>query len=508
MQSNPPRRQDPSFGRRRSVSAGKRVVVIVLGHYVAHSSDELQRFPMTAMVPTTQRVPQCGRFDSKSLVLFTTCLGVFIAQLDTSVVNLALKHVSSDLGSNVSQLQWIIDAYNLAFASFLLTGGILGDVVGRRRVFITGNVLFALGSLACGFAPDNATLIAGRALSGLGAALELPVSLAIASQTFPDPAERARAIGIWASCNGLAWLVGPATGGLIVDHVGWRGIFLVTVPFAALACMLALKAIAAGRGGERRTIDVPGQVLAVIALATFAFAFIEGSRWGWSTAPVVGSLVAAVLAIAGFVVVELKSRAPLLPVDLFHQSQFSTACLVAVCMTFGMYATLFLVPLYLQVGRGASAFVAGLEMMPMPLALVLVAQASGTLTARFGARWLMTVGMASMGAGQLLLAFISADTSLIYVEAAFLIIGVGLGLNGGTVLTVAVSAAPNDQAGVASGIVNTARIVGATLGVAVLGALFASHAGQNPATASAIAGGLWPAMIGGAIVEFAGALAA
>jgi EmrB/QacA subfamily drug resistance transporter len=463
---------------------------------------------MTVAIPT-QRVSQRARLiDSKSLVLFTTCLGVFIAQLDTSVVNLALKHVSSDLSSNVSQLQWIIDAYNLAFASFLLTGGILGDVVGRRRIFIIGNILFALGSLACGFAPDNATLIAGRGLSGLGAALELPVSLAIVSQTYPDDAERARAIGIWASCNGLAWLVGPATGGLIVDYIGWRGIFLVTVPFGALACVLAWKVIAASRGGEQRRIDVPGQVLAVIALATFAFAFIEGSHWGWSTAPVVGSLVAAALAIVGFVVVELKSRAPLLPINLFRQSQFSTACLIAACMTFGMYATLFLMPLYLQVGRGASAFVAGLEMLPMPLAFVLVGQASGPLAVRFGARLLMTVGMASMGAGQLLLAFISVDTSLIYVEAAFLIIGIGLGLNTGPVLNVAVSAAPDAQAGVASGIVNTARIVGATLGVAVLGALFASHAGQNPATASAIVAGLWPPLIGGAIIEFAGALAA
>jgi len=457
---------------------------------------------------TTQRVPQRASLDSKSLVLFTTCLGVFIAQLDTSVVNLALKHVSSELSSNVSQLQWIIDAYNLTYASFLLTGGILGDAFGRRRIFIIGNVLFALGSLACGFAPDNATLIAGRGLSGLGAALQLPVSLAIVSQTYPDDAERGRAIGIWASCNGLAWLVGPATGGLIVDYVGWRGIFLVTVPFAALACVLAWKVIAASRSGERRRIDIPGQVLAVIALATFAFAFIEGSHWGWSTAPVVGSIVAATLAIVGFVIVELKSRAPLLPVNLFRQSQFSTACLVAACMTFGMYATLFLMPLYLQAGRGVSAFVAGLQMMPMPLAFVLVGQASGALAVRFGARAMMTAGMAMMGAGQLLLAFISTDTSLIYVEAAFLIIGVGLGLNTGPVLNVAVSAAPSPQAGVASGIVNTARIVGATLGVAVLGALFASHAGQNPATASAIVAGLWPPLIGGAIVEFAGALVA
>jgi MFS family permease len=177
-------------------------------------------------------------------------------------------------------------------------------------------------------------------------------------------------------------------------------------------------------------------------------------------------------------------------------------------MTFGMYATLFLMPLYLQVGRGASAFLAGLQMMPMPLAFVLVGQASGPLAVRFGARSMMTAGMALMGAGQLMLAFIATDTSLTYVEAAFLIIGVGLGLNTGPVLNVAVSAAPGRQAGVASGIVNTARIVGATLGVAVLGALFASHAGQNPATASAIVAGLWPPLISGAIVEFVGALAA
>jgi EmrB/QacA subfamily drug resistance transporter len=464
---------------------------------------------MAAMAPTMQRTAQRTRlFDGKSVVLFTTCLGVFVAQLDTAVVNLALRHVSADLSSNVSQLQWIVDAYNLAFASFLLTGGILGDAYGRRTIFILGNILFALGTLVCGLAPDNATLIGGRALSGLGAALELPVSLAIVSQTYTEAGERARAIGIWAGCNGLAWLVGPSTGGLIVDHLGWRAIFLVTVPFAGLACVLAWNVIAANRNGGRREIDLPGQFLAVIALAAFAFGFIEGARWGWTSIPVIGCLAAAVFATIGFIIVERNSRSPLLPVELFRTAQFSTACLVAACMTFGMYATLFLLPLYLQAGRGASAFVAGLEMMPMPLAFVLVSQVSGTLAIRFGARLAMAAGMAAMGTGQLLLAFISADTSLIAIELAFLIIGIGLGLNSGPVLTVAVSAAPKNHAGVASGIVNTARIVGATLGVAVLGALFAAHAGQNPTDGAAISAGLLPALVGGAMVEWAGAFAA
>ena len=464
---------------------------------------------MTCTFPVTRRTARSARrFDDKSVVLFTTCLGVFIAQLDTSVVNLALNHVSADLKSDVSELQWIVDAYNLAFASFLLTGGILGDVCGRRRMFIIGNIVFALGSLVCGLAPDNATLIAGRAVSGLGAALELPTSLAIVSQTYTDAGERARAIGIWAGCNGLAWLVGPASGGLIVDHVGWRGIFIVTVPFAALACLLAWKAIAAAGGRASRGIDVPGQVLAVIALATFAFGFIEGARWGWSSIPVVGCLVVSALSVVGFVAVELNSRSPLLPIELFRTAQFSTACLIAACMTFGMYATLFLIPLYLQAGRGASAFVAGLEMMPMPLAFVLVAQISGKLAVRFGARAVMTAGMAAMGTGQLLLAFVSAGSSILYIGLACLIVGIGLGLNSGPGLTIAVSAASKDHAGVASGIVNTARIVGATLGVAVLGALFASRAGMNPTDGASIAAGLLPALIGGAIVEWAGALAA
>ena len=464
---------------------------------------------MTCSFPTIQPTAQSARrFDGKSVILFTTCLGVFVAQLDTSVINLALNRVSADLKSNVSELQWIVDAYNLAFASFLLTGGILGDACGRRRMFIIGNIVFALGSVVCALAPDNATLIAGRAVSGLGAALELPVSLAIVSQTYTDAAERARAIGIWAGCNGLAWLVGPGTGGLIVDHVGWRGIFIVTVPFAALACLLAWKAIGEAGGRASRRIDIPGQVLAMIALATFAFGFIEGARWGWSSIPVVGCLVVAAVSTIGFVAVELNSRSPLLPVELFRTAQFSAACLIAACMTFGMYATLFLIPLYLQAGRGASAFVAGLEMMPMPLAFVLVAQISGRLAIGFGARAVMTAGMAAMGAGQMLLALVSTDTSLLFVELACLIVGIGLGLNTGPVLTVAVSAASKDHAGVASGIVNTARIVGATLGVAVLGALFAARAGLNPTDARSIVAGLFPALIGGVLVEWAGALVA
>src|SRR5262249_53720637 len=229
---------------------------------------------------------------------------------------------------------------------------------------------------------------------------------------------------------------------------------------AVLACLLARKTLTKSHDGGARELDLPGQSLAVIVLGAFTLAFIEGPHWGWSSPWTVGFLIAATAAAAGFVAVERASSAPLLPVGLFQTSQFSVACAIAACMTFGMYATLFLSPLYLQSGRGVSAVVAGLELMPMPVAFVLLSQWSGKLATRFGARVVMTIGMASMGAGQLMLAFVSAYTSVLYLELAFLVIGIGICFNTGPVVAVAVSAEPKDYACAASGVLNTARIVG------------------------------------------------
>lgn len=191
---------------------------------------------------------------SKSLVLFTTCLAVFIAQLDTSVVNLALKHIGASLEASVSQLQWVIDAYNLVYASFLLTAGILGDRYGHRTTLIAGFVLFGAGSLLCGIAPEVWSLIGGRAITGLGAAFVIPASLAILSSAYPDHKERAYAIGVWASCNGLAWVFGPAAGGLVVDYLSWRGIFLVIVPVSILGCLLGLRYIPESFGDRKSVV--------------------------------------------------------------------------------------------------------------------------------------------------------------------------------------------------------------------------------------------------------------
>ena len=442
------------------------------------------------------------------LVLVTMCLGVFLAQLDTSVVNLALGRIGAELGSSVAQLQWVIDSYNLTYASCLLSGGTLGDIFGRRRVFMTGIVFFAAGSLLCGVAPENATLIGGRMLAGLGAALQIPVSLAILSDAYPDAKQRARAIGTWAGCNGLAWVVGPAAGGAIVGHAGWRWIFLLAVPVGMLAIGLCLAGVPKSprRGG--RSIDALGQLLAVAMLGALSIAFIEGPRWGWAHLATIVCLTIAACASAGFVVAEFRNPQPLLPLTIFRSRAFTAAALAAAAMTFGMYAMLFLMPLYLQTVRGASAAAVGLQMLPLSFAFFLVSLKSGALAARFGARVVMTLGLALMGLGLFLLSTFSREVDIALIEFAFLQIGIGLGLNSGPLLAVGLAAAPKSNTGAAAGVVNTARMVGATLGVAVLGGFFAGHAGQNPIDAHGIAKGLGPALLGSGASEFLGALLA
>ncbi len=443
-----------------------------------------------------------------SPVLIITCIGVFLAQLDTSIVNLALRQIGAGLGAGVKELQWVTDAYNLAYASFLLAGGTLGDTYGRRRLFVGGIALFAAGSLVCGLAPNNTVLIGGRAVSGLGAALAVPTSLAILSDAYPHATERAKAIGIWASCNALAWLVGPALGGLVVGQLGWRSVFLIVVPIGIVAAIMTLVQIAEGRRAANRAIDVPGQVLGALTLGAFAFGFIEAPHWGWTSAATIVCLITALAALVAFVIAERRAHAPLLPLGIFGTATFTAAAGVATTMTFGMYAMLFLMPLYLQVVHGASALVVGLEMLPMSIAFFVVSQRSGALVVRVGARAMMTLGMAAMAAGLLVLSAIGPNTGLAQVEFAFLIIGIGLGLNTGPVLSVAVTVAPKAHSGTASSVINTARMVGATLGVALLGGLFAMHAGSEPSSAAAIVAGVRPAMLGGALAEGLGAVLA
>jgi MFS transporter, DHA2 family, methylenomycin A resistance protein len=440
------------------------------------------------------------------VILFTMSLGVFIAQLDSQVVNLAIKEIGSNLNAGINALQWVIDSYNLFYATLLLTGGMLGDLYGRARIFAIGIGLIVLGSIVCAAAPNSAILIAGRAITGVGAALEVPTSLAILTVAYADDKERARAIGIWASCNGLALAAGPTIGGLLVDAAGWRSIFILVVPVSVLAMVLAMRRVPETSDPEGRHLDPAGQALAIIALAALSFVTIEGPHWGFTSPIILVLIIVCVVSGALFVLWQRGRAGALVPLDFFGNRVFNAALAVAGMMTFGMYAMLFLTPLYLQSLGGMSAFTVGLALLPLSVTFVIVSQYSGALVKRFGPRAMMTAGMTAMGVGLLLLTAVSATPNMALIETALLIIGAGLGLNTGPVNTVAVASMPPARSGTASGLVNTSRMVGATLGVAALGALFAVHAGDN--RPEAMVSGLRLAYLGGAIVELTGALIA
>jgi DHA2 family methylenomycin A resistance protein-like MFS transporter len=441
---------------------------------------------------------------TKSLTLLALCLGLFVTQLDTTVVNLALPSIERSFDGDVALLQWVVDAYNLVFAAFLLTGGLLGDRFGRKRVFLVGLVIFTAGSLVCGTAPSQAILVAGRALQGLGAAIELPGTLAILTATFTDERERARAVATWASMAGFSLAIGPTMGALMIDWFGWESIFLLNLPIGIVNFILASRTIPAMASNRAIGLDLPGQLSFAVALAALTFAAIESPAAGWLSGSVLAFLACALAALAVFVVVERRSARPMMPLALFGIREVATAVIIAGLMTFGMYGFLFIVSLYLQSVRGASALIAGLQLLPMSLSFILVSHLAGRWQTRLGTRWLMVGGMACMGSGLLALSDATPSTGYGLLAAGFVVIGIGLGLNTAPVMGLAVGSAPRDKAGVASGLANAGRLVGATLGVAILGALLPARSATGALAAPAFLDGMRHAFAIGGIGMLAG----
>ncbi|HVW42496.1 MAG TPA: MFS transporter [Amycolatopsis sp.] len=409
----------------------------------------------------------------RRLTLLSLCLGLFLAQTDTTAVNLALPAMARDLAAK----QWVMDAYHLAFAALLLTGGTLGDRFGRRRLFRIGLVLFVAGSVLCTLGP---ALVPGRALQGAGAGLAIPQSLGLMSVVFAPGRDRDRAMAAWSAVTGIALASGPILGGLLVEQVGWRYIFWLNVPLGLAALALTV-AVPESSAGTTRGLDPLGQALGIVFLGTLTYAVIESS--------VVIGLLAVASGVA-FVLAERRDNA-MLPLHLVRRGQTPVAATVALCMTFGMYGMLLLASVVLQ--RDHGALQAGLILLPMPVLVVVGSPLTGRLVTRFGPRTPMTAGMVLMGAG--LAAFGVTGTREPWLEVILGILGAGLALTAGPVVGVAVSAVSADRAGLAGGIANLARMFGAALGVAVLGAVFAHS-------------GLRPALYTGAAVELAGAVVA
>lgn len=433
-----------------------------------------------------------------AVVLVAMCLAVLIAQVDTSVVNLAMQPIGADFRASVASLQWVLDAYNLVYAALLLTGGLLADLYGRRRVFLAGAALMLAGSLICAFAPTIAALIAGRASTGIGAALLLPSSLAIIRVVWPNAVARNRVLGVWASCNGLAFAIGPSLGGFLIDRFGWSSVFLLAVPLALGALILAIVAVPESADPAERHFDLPGQVLGAAVLGGLAFAAIaahDGGR-GWSTA-----LVVALLLVPVFLLVERRAgRAALVPLDLFSQPAFSGAFTATASMTFGMYGAIFLLPLVWQQSGDLRPNQAGIALLPVSVVFFLLSTQAGRLTERFGLRVMTAGGTALIGLGLLVLSATDGGHRLGLAEFGFVLSGLGMGLNTGPLMSIAVGAVPPARSGTASSLINVARMTGATLGVALLGTMFAVYDGG--------ATGLQAAMLTGGLVQLCGAAVA
>ena len=432
------------------------------------------------------------------LTLPILCAAVLVAQIDTSVVNLATRPIGEHFGASVSMLQWVVDSYNLVYASLLLSGGLLADLLGRRRVFMAGAALFSVASLICAAAPTIPILLAGRALAGLGAALLLPSSLAIVRVVWPDSVERGRALGVWTGCNGLGLAIGPTLGGALIEGFGWRSIFMIVIPLSAAAFALAPVAVRESADPQHRDFDWAAQASGALALGGFAVAAIESHR---NAGAAVVAFILAALALIAFIRIEAgRGTTALVPLPMFAIREFRGAVTATAGMTFGMYGMLFLLPLVWLSAGTLSPAAAGFALTPSAVVYVLTSPFSGLLAERVGSRLMMSGGVAIIGCGLLMIGATASMTTIAGAGVGLALTGLGMGLATGPLMGAAVGAVPAARSGTSAALINVARLAGATIGVAVLGAVFAL-AGAGPH-------GLAVAMLLGGAIQIAAAAAA
>jgi EmrB/QacA subfamily drug resistance transporter len=406
----------------------------------------------------------------KVVVLLTMCFALAMAMLDNTVVNIALPTIQRELAASVSDLQWIIDGYVLAFASLLLTGGILGDRYGRKKMFLAGLTIFTLASLACGLSDSGLQLILARAAQGIGAALLMPGTLSILTVTFP-PEERAKAIGLWAGVSGLALALGPTLGGWMVEHVGWESVFFINVPIGVVAFAVASRSVRESRSDQTRHLDLAGLALGTGGLFFLTYGLIEANELGWSDPAIVGSLVAAGALLAAFLGWEHRSTKAMMPLSFFRIPAFSAGNAVAFSVSLGMFSIFLFVTLYMQAIRGYTPFEAGLRFLPMTLMIVATAPNAGRVAQRMGARAPMTYGLLLVSAGLFGMTFVQPDTPYWTIAILFLVMGHGMGATMAPMTAAVMGAVGPQRAGLGSSMTNTSREVGGVLGIALLGTI-------------------------------------
>ena len=408
---------------------------------------------------------------AKMLTLGAMCFALFMAMLDNTVVNVALPRISHDLGSGISGLQWIIDAYTLVFASLMLTGGTLGDIFGRKRFFLTGLFVFTLGSLLCALSPNLSVLICGRGVQGLGAALLMPGTLAILTNTFLDPRERAQAIGIWAGVSGMALAAGPVVGGILVDRLGWQSVFFLNVPIGVIAFVVCLLAVRESRNPEGRHLDLPGQVLAFVALGTLTYALIEANNYGWTSPAILSLFAVAVVALVAFVFIELRSTSPMLQLGFFRNRTFAAGATCAAAVSFGMFGMFFFLSLFLQNVQGYTPLQAGLRSLPNTFMIIIFAPLAGRLAGHIGSRIPMSAGLAVNALSLFLFTQIQVHTPYAHIWPLMILAGLGMAFVMTPMTSAVMSSVPPQRAGMASATTSASREIGGVFGIALLGAI-------------------------------------
>jgi len=427
------------------------------------------------MTTTTQKAPSAGI----NPIIAATSFGFVVTQLDVTIVNVALSRIAAGLSVQVSGLQWVVDAYTLPFAVLMLSAGVLGDRFGSRRAYLAGLAIFATASLACGLAPNVATLVVARAVQGAGGALLIPSSLALLNHAAAnDHSLRARAVGLWTAGGSVAIAAGPVAGGLMVASLGWRSIFLINLPLCAIGIFLTLRSVPPGARTEaKHHLDPLGQLFAILAVAGLTCSVIEMRPLGIGHPLVIGGGVLAVAAAIAFFFAETKSSEPMLPLGLFQLPNFSPAVIFGTFMNLSFYGIFFVLSLYLQQARGYSALRTGLAYLPLMCTFIISNVASGVVGSRTGPRLPMIWGAIGTFAGFAMLSRLGPTTSYPAMLLPFIVIPAGMGFAIPAMTAAVLSSVERSRSGTASAVVNAARQTGGAIGVAVFGAL----AGNSPA---------------------------
>jgi len=423
----------------------------------------------------TRTAGEQAQHDRRWWILAVLCLSLLVTGIDNTILNVALPRIVDDLGARGSQLQWMIDSYSLVFASLLLTMGALGDRFGRKKLLHLGVLLFGLFSTVASLQTSAEGLIAARALMGIGGAMIYPTTLSILTNVFREPAERAKAIGIWAGVAGLGVAAGPLGGGLLLEHFAWGSVFLVNVPLCAVALVGGWFLIPDSRDPEEGRLDPLGSVLSIVALVGLLYALIEGPDRGWGSAPVLAGFAVGIVAFVAFALWELHTEHPMLDLRFFRNPRFSAASATITLTYFALFGSTFLLTQYFQFVLGYSPLKAGFMASPVAIGLMIGGPNAPRLVRRFGTKYVVATGLAIVGAGLLCYASDTLMSSVLLgclVRAAF---GLGMGLTTAPATESIMGALPRGKAGVGSAVNDTTRQTGGALGVAVLGSIFAAN---------------------------------